>query len=105
MKRIRFLGDSRRAIREFPESARRSAGHELTEVQFGRRPRDSKPMPSVGRGVEEIRIWDASGTYRVIFTVRVEEAVYVLHAFQKKTNKTMKRDLELARKRYAEIEG
>ena len=66
-------------------------------------PSDSKPMPSIGPGVEEIRIWVASGTYRVIYIARRPEAVYVLHAFQKKSQATSKRDLALARKRLAEL--
>jgi phage-related protein len=60
-------------------------------------------MPSIGKGVEEIRVWDESGTYRVIYTARLVEAVYVLHAFQKKTQATSKRDIELVSKRYAEL--
>jgi len=103
MKPVRFLGDSLKAIQEFPPAARRGAGHELKQVQDGIVPRDSKPMPSIGRGVEEIRVWDEAGTFRVIYTARVESAVYVLHAFQKKTQQTNKRDIELARKRFAQI--
>jgi phage-related protein len=108
MKPVRFLGDSLKAIQNFPATARRSAGHELQQLQLGFVPRDSKPMPSVGRGVEEIRLWDDAGTFRVIFMARVEAAVYVLHAFQKKTQQTNKRDIDLARRRYkqiGEIEG
>jgi len=60
-------------------------------------------MPFIGKGVEEIRVWDESGTYRVIYTARLVEAVYVLHAFQKKTQATSKRDIELVNKRYAEL--
>jgi phage-related protein len=60
-------------------------------------------MPTVGRGVKEIRVWDDTGTYRVMYTAQLDEAVYVLHAFQKKTQATSKRDLELARKRWAEL--
>ena len=48
-------------------------------------PSDFKPMPSIGRGVQEIRLWDETGTYRVIYTARLANVVYVLHAFQKKT--------------------
>lgn len=103
MKPVRFLGNSLKSIQEFSIEARRSAGHELKQVQLGLLPRDSKPMPSVGRGVEEIRIWDDAGTFRVIYTARMETAVYVLHAFQKKTQQTSKRDIELARKRFAQI--
>jgi phage-related protein len=104
MKPVRFLGDSLNAIQEFSPEARRNAGYELQSVQRGLVPRDSKPMPAIGRGVEEIRIWDESGTFRVIYTARVESAVYVLHAFQKKTQHTSKRDIQLAQKRFAQIE-
>jgi phage-related protein len=72
-------------------------------VQRGEQPDDFKPMPSIGKGVEELRVWDDSGTYRVIYTARLADAVYVLHAFQKKTQTTAKRDVELARKRYTDL--
>ena len=103
MKPIRFLGDSLKAIREFPKEARKDAGYQLEQVQDGRVPDDFKPMPSIGAGVEEIRIWDESGTYRVIYTARLKEAVYVLHAFQKKTQATSQRDIDLAKKRFDEL--
>jgi putative component of toxin-antitoxin plasmid stabilization module len=61
---------------------------------------DFKPMPAIGKGVEELRIWDESGTYRVIYTARLEDFVAVLHAFQKKTQATSPRDVELARTRW-----
>lgn len=60
---------------------------------------DFKTMPSVGKGVEEIRVRDESGAFRVIYTARLPEAVYVLHAFQKKTQASSKRDLEIVRER------
>ena len=88
MKDVEFLGDSLKSIREFPEEARRDAGFQLDRVQRGMKPMDFKPMPSVGRGVEEIRLWDETGTFRVIYTARLADAVYVLHAFQKKTQTT-----------------
>jgi len=100
MKAIEFLGDSLKTIRKFPEKARRDAGFELDAVQNGLMPSDSKPMPSIGRGVEELRIWDESGTYRVIYTARLADAVYVLHAFQKKTQATAKSEIEKAKERF-----
>ena len=103
MKKIRFLADSLKCLREFPEDAKQDAGYQLDKVQRGEPPDDIKPMPSIGKGVEEIRVWDKSGTYRVIYTARLVEVVYVLHAFQKKTQATSKRDIELASKRYAEL--
>jgi phage-related protein len=60
-------------------------------------------MPSIGKGVEEIRIWDDSGTYRVVYTARLADAVIVLHAFQKKTQTTLKRDIDLAKERLTEF--
>ncbi|CDZ76350.1 Phage-related protein [Legionella massiliensis] len=103
MKPIRFLGDSLTRLREFNTDAKQDAGYQLDKVQRGEQPDDFKPMPSIGKGVEEIRIWDESGTYRVIYTARLADAVYVLHAFQKKTQATAKRDLDLAKARFAEL--
>ncbi|MCK6408346.1 MAG: type II toxin-antitoxin system RelE/ParE family toxin, partial [Thauera sp.] len=102
-KLLRFLGDSLKSLREFPEDARHDAGYQLDKVQRGEQPDDFKPMPSIGKGVEELRVWDDSGTYRVIYTARLADAVYVLHAFQKKTQAMAKRDVELARKRYTDL--
>ncbi|MEO7030320.1 MAG: type II toxin-antitoxin system RelE/ParE family toxin [Acidobacteriaceae bacterium] len=99
MKRLLWVGDSRKSIRGFPALAQHSAGFELKKVQNGLQPSDSKPLPAVGTGVEEIRVWVESGTYRVIYIARLAEAVYVLHAFQKKTQQTSQRDIELARAR------
>jgi phage-related protein len=103
VKPVRFLGDSLESIRQFPEHARHDVGYQLEQVQHGRSPADFKPMPSVGKGVEELRVWDESGTYRVMYVARLPGAVYVLHAFQKKARATNQRDVELARKRYAEL--
>lgn len=72
-------------------------------VQMGMDPIDWKPMPSIGAGVKEIRIHE-SGEFRVVFVARFPEAVYVLHAFQKKTQKTPKKDIDLARQRLKQLE-
>jgi phage-related protein len=103
MKPVRFLGDSLKCLREFPEDARHDVGYQLDKVQRGHQPDDFKPMPSIGRGVEEIRVWDESGAYRVVYTARLAEAVYVLHAFQKKTQTTAQRDVDVAKARYNEL--
>jgi len=105
MKPLRFLGDSLKRLREFPGDARQDAGYQLDRVQRGEQPTDFKPMATIGKGVEELRIRDESGIYRVIYTARAADAVYVLHAFQKKTQATTKRDIEVARTRYAELTG
>ena len=89
------LGDSRRRISDFPEEARQRAGFELWEVQQGNEPSDWKPMPTVGPGVKEIRV-RVGNEYRVMYVAKFEEAVYVLHAFEKKTQRTPKQDLDLA---------
>ena len=99
MKPLRFLGDSRKALREFPGDARRDAGRQLWKVQNGNAPDDYKPLNDIGEGVEEIRVREGSGTFRVIYVAKMPEAVYVLHAFQKKTQKTSKRDIETVKLR------
>jgi phage-related protein len=98
-KRVVWVGSSRDDVRRFPREARRKAGLELRAVQRGEEPTDFKPLPSVGAGVYEIRV-HAQGAYRVFYVAKFEEAVYVLHAFQKKTQKTTKRDLEIGGQRY-----
>lgn len=103
LKRVTFHGDSLDRLRDFPEEARREAGHELYRVQTGRDPSDWKPMPTIGRGVREIRVRDGSGAYRVIYIATFADAVHVLHAFPKKTRSTARRDLELATVRLREL--
>ena len=104
MKRLEFLGDSLEQLREFPETARKEAGVQLHKVQQGIEPSDWKPMTSVGQGVREIRIRDEAGIFRVLYIAKIEDVVYVLHAFQKKTQKTRKEDIELAARRYRLVE-
>ena len=103
MKVLRFLGDSHNALCDFPKDARQNAGRQLLKVQRGDLPDDFKPMPDVGNGVEELRVWEESGTFRVMYLARLATAVYVLHAFQKKTRATSKRDKEIARKRFKQL--
>ena len=98
-KPLRFLGDSLQQIRDFPEDARKEAGVDLHKIQQGLEPNDWKPMTSVGPGVREIRIRDEAGAFRVLYVANIESAIYVLHAFQKKTQQTAKRDLDLAERR------
>ena len=100
MKPLRFVGSAREDLSRFPDKVRTRAGYELFMVQAGRRPNDWKPMSSVGPGAAEIRLRDGAGAYRVIYVARFDEAVYVLHAFQKKTQKTAQKDLGLAALRY-----
>jgi len=98
MKPLYFVGSALEDLRAFPRAPRREAGYQLDRVQFGLEPSDWKPMTTVGGGVREIRIHH-EGQYRVIYVAKFADAVYVLHAFQKKTQKTQKRDVEIARRR------
>ena len=103
MKRIEWLGTSLNAVRDFPQDARMLIGQELQLVQAGFMPTDFKPMPTVGKGVEEIRVQEAGAAFRVIYTARVADAIFVLHAFQKKSQATPRRDFETARERFAQL--
>ena len=102
-KPLEFRGSSLADLRAFPASARREAGFQLDRVQTGKYPRDWKPMASIGSGVNEIRIRDDNGAFRVIYVTKFEEGVFVLHCFAKKTQRTGKPDLETAAKRYREL--
>jgi phage-related protein len=103
MKDLEFLGDSLKALSEFPREARQAAGYQLRRVQDGLLPEDSKPMPEIGAGVEEIRVWGGTGTYRVLYLARLVDKVYVLHAFQKKTQQTATREKEIAKRRFKQM--
>jgi phage-related protein len=102
VKPIAFLGGSLDDLRGFPADARREAGYQLDRVQRGLDPDDWRPMPSVGAGVREIRVRERAGAFRVIYVATFADVVYVLHAFQKKTRQTAKRDIDLAASRLRE---
>lgn len=102
-KGLRWVGRSLEELRAFPENARREAGHQLHLVQLGIAPDDYRPMPSIGPGVAEIRIHDET-EYRILYVARFAEAVYVLHAFEKNSQKTAQRDLELGRTRLRDLQ-
>lgn len=99
MKLVTFLGDSLDRLRNFPDNARLDAGYQLNEVQNGNDPDDWKPMKTIGPGVREIRIREDSGAFRVIYLATLPDTVLVLHAFQKKTQATPQRDIDLAASR------
>lgn len=103
MKPVEFRGTALRDLRDFPNTAMRDAGHQLDKVQRGLEPDDFKPMPTIGAGAMELRIWDEAGTFRVVYAAKFEDAVYVLHCFQKKTPKTAQKDIELASKRFKQL--
>jgi len=102
-KPIEFLGSALDELRAFPVLSRREAGYQLDQVQRGLEPDDWKPMTIIGQGVREIRIRDAAGAFRIIYVSKIADAIYVLHCFQKKTQKTSKVDLNLAEKRYRDL--
>jgi phage-related protein len=101
-KPLIWMGSSLEAVRAFPAIARQRVGYELYPVEQGLTPSDWKPIPSVGTGAREIRI-QAGGAFRVLYVAKYAEAVYVLHAFEKRTRKTRPADIQLARKRLADL--
>jgi phage-related protein len=102
-KPLHFLGSSLDDLRSFPREARRDAGFNLDFVQRGLEPSNWRPMKAVGPGVNEMRIHDATGSFRVIYLAIRPEGIYVLHCFRKKTRKTRKADIELAANRLRQI--
>jgi len=100
MKPVRFIGSAKDDLAAFPKVVRSRAGYELFMTQMGRDPDDWKPMADIGPGACEIRVRDSTGAYRIIYVAKFKDAVYVLHAFQKKTQKTARADLDLAKQRY-----
>jgi phage-related protein len=102
-KPLHFVGSSHDDLKAFPDEARRDAGFNLDFVQRGLEPSNWKPMKTVGPGVNEIRVRDATGAFRVIYLAARPEGVYVLHCFQKKTRKTPKADIDLAARRFDQI--
>ena len=103
MKPIKFLGDSLDRIRTFPSAAQAITGYQLDRVQRGLEVEDWKPMKSVGHGVRELRVREASGAFRILFLATLPDAVYVLHAFRKTTQQTEKRDIDLATLRLRDL--
>ncbi len=99
-KPVVFVGSALDALRGFPLAARREAGHQIDQVQRGLTPDDWKPMRTIGVGVREIRLRDASGAFRIIYVATFADAIYVLHCFRKQSARTCKADVELAARRY-----
>lgn len=104
MKKLKFFGTSEDDLADFPLDAKRAAGFELWQVQLGAMPSNFKPLPGVGAGAYELRL-HVLGEWRVIYVAKFADAVYVLHAFQKKTQKTRQEDIDLAARRYKLLGG
>lgn len=102
-KPVEFRGNSLGELRTFPIDARREAGHQIDQVERGMEPDNWKPMDTIGSGVKEIRIQDKTGIFRVIYVAKFAEAVYVLHCFKKKSQKTSRTNIQLASKRFREL--
>jgi phage-related protein len=98
-----FCGSALSDLQAFPKTARVLIGHQIDLVQDGQEPTDWKPMKAVGKGVREVRVRDASGAFRVIYVAKFVESIYILHCFQKKSQKTAKADVDLARDRYEQL--
>ena len=94
------MGSSLEDLREFPDAARRTAGYQLRKLQRGEPPDDWRPFSEIGPGTNEFRIDGPDGWFRVMYVAKFEEAVYVLHSFQKKTRRTSKIDIVIAKARY-----
>jgi len=103
LKKIEWIKSSRRSIKEFPAEARYRAGSELLLVQEGKQPTNWKPISLMGPGVMEIRIHEPH-EYRILCIAKFPEAIYVLHCFDKKTQKTSQRDINIARSAYVEVQ-
>ncbi|CAG2133418.1 hypothetical protein D3C81_964610 [compost metagenome] len=103
-REIRWVGSAYADLLLFPDDARRQAGFQLAKVQAGLDPTDWKPFGDIGPGTRELRIREASGIYRVMYVARFDDAVYVLHCFQKKTQATSLGDRAIARARYRALD-
>ena len=101
-KPLAWLGSSLDDVRAFPAEAKRAAGYQLGRVQQGLMPHDWKPMSTVGAGVYEIRI-HTELEHRVFYIAKYEDAIYVIHAFEKRTSQTREADIAVARKRLADF--
>jgi len=99
-KEIRWVGSAYEDLLAFPYDARKEAGFQLGNVQAGLEPGDWKPFDDAGAGTREIRLKEATGAFRVMYVAKFDEAIYVLHCFQKKTQATSKRDMAIVAARY-----
>ena len=97
------MGSSKADLKAFPAAVMDNMGHQLFLVQCGLEPDDWRPMTTIGTGVKELRVKDVAGIFRTVYLAMRPEALYVLHCFQKKTQQTAQRDIELARKRLKDV--
>ena len=102
---IVWEGDSRGVLSAFPEGVKQNLGFELWQLQQGARPRDYKPLPSIGMGVFELRDQDERAWYRVVFLSRINDVIYVLHCFEKKSREMPRKDFEKAKQRLKAVKA
>ncbi len=102
-KPIYWVGTSLKDLMALPDDVKREAGYQLHRVQNGYDPEDWKPFQTVGAGVKEVRINEGGGAFRVMYVAKFAEKIYVLHSFQKKTQKTSAKDINIAKTRYSAI--
>ena len=105
MKEVVFVGSSLDDLRRFPREAKHDVGQQIAMLQRGMDPRHWRPMPSVGSGVRELRVRTGGNAYRSMYTTTVGDAVYILHVFVKKSQKTSRADIDIARKRFREVKS
>lgn len=103
LKEIHWEGDSKEVLSDFPLGVRRDIGYDLYALQIGREPHDSRPMKSVSPGVYELRTKDSRSWYRVMYYIKIDNKIYVLHSFEKKSAKTPKNDIEVTKKRLKKL--
>jgi len=102
-KSIYWVGTSYKDLLEFPSDAKQDAGYQLHRIQNGLNPEDWKPFQSIGSGVKEIRISDDGKAFRIMYVAKFSGKIYVLHSFQKKSQKPPSKDINIARNRYNAI--
>jgi phage-related protein len=102
---VAWEGDSREVLQSFPDGVRQNLGFQLWQLQQGERPADYRPLPSIGTGVFELRDQDERAWYRVIYLSRIEDVIYVLHCFEKKSREMPRRDFETARRRFRAVKA
>lgn len=103
LKRVVFESRALDDLREFPASVRKEIGFQLERLQAGKEANDWKPMKSIAMGAIEIRVQVFLGAWRAICIVKMVDAIYVLHVFQKKTQATSKNDLDIASSRFKDL--
>ena len=100
---IEWLGDSHSVVCGYSKAVRMAIGSELRLLQNGEKPLHARPLKTVRRGVWELRISEKEGQFRVVYLIKRRDRIYVLHVFQKKTRRTPRKDIDLARQRFKEV--